>query len=232
MAWLGLDRAIAIARRLGASRRRIERWTSARARLTEEITTRGFDDRSGAYTQAFGSTELDASALALAHMGLEPSDSPRIRGTIDAVRTKLAAGGPLLYRFAPEGEGAFLPCSFWLSRALAATGRLDEARTLFEETCSLATPLGLFAEEMDPSSGQHLGNFPLAFTHAALVLAAEELDRAERRLRDGSGMEELPEDRSVHDVRRDRDDRRLFAVIEREETRRLQHGVERRPGSI
>jgi GH15 family glucan-1,4-alpha-glucosidase len=185
MAWLGLDRAIAIARRLGSPRRRVERWTSARARLAEEIASRGFDDRSGAYTQAFGSTELDASALALAYMGLEPSDSPRIRGTIDAVRRNLGAGGPLVYRFRPEGEGAFLPCSFWLSRALAATDRLDDARALFEQTCSLATPLGLFAEEMEPSSGEHLGNFPLAFTHAALVLAADELVRAERRLKDG-----------------------------------------------
>lgn len=169
---------------------------------------RGFDDRSGAYTQAFDSTELDASALALAYMGLEPSDSPRIRGTIDAVRRNLEAGGPLVYRFRPEGEGAFLPCSFWLSRALAATGRLDEARALFEETCSLATPLGLFAEEMDPSSREHLGNFPLAFTHAALVLAAGELDRADRRVTDGGTDRGSPrtrrEPRSPRSAFRDR----------------------------
>jgi len=134
--------------------------------------------------QAFDSAELDASVLALATMGLERADSDRIRRTIDTVRRELGAGGPLLYRKRPDGEGAFLPCSFWLSSALAATGRLDEAGEVFEQTCALANDLGLFAEEMEPATREHLGNFPQAFTHSALVLAAAELATAEQQLRD------------------------------------------------
>jgi GH15 family glucan-1,4-alpha-glucosidase len=183
MAWLGLDRARRVAARLRAPHGRAARWEDASGAIADEVRRRGFDERLGSYVQAYGSEELDASTLALATMGIEPADSPRIRSTIDAIRRGLGAGGPLLYRKAPEGEGAFLPMSFWLSRALAATGRLDEARDVFEQTCALASPLGLLAEEIDPASGEHLGNFPQAFTHSALVLAAAELAAAERRLR-------------------------------------------------
>jgi GH15 family glucan-1,4-alpha-glucosidase len=184
MAWLGLDRARRVAARLRTPHGRSARWEVASGAIADEIRRRGFDERLGSYVQAYGSEELDASTLALATMRLEPADSPRIRTTIDAIRRGLGAGGPLVYRKAPEGEGAFLPMSFWLSRALAATGRLDEARDVFEQTCALASPLGLFAEEIDPATREHLGNFPQAFTHSALVLAAAELAAAERRLRD------------------------------------------------
>jgi len=94
------------------------------------------------------------------------------------VRRELSAGGPLLYRYPPGddglagGEGAFLPCSFWLAQALAATGAVDEAVEVFEQLQSLAGPLGLYAEEADPESGELLGNYPQALTHAALVQAA------------------------------------------------------------
>jgi GH15 family glucan-1,4-alpha-glucosidase len=184
MAWLGLDRACRIAERLGARRGQRGRWKDASRAVADEIRARGFDETIGSYVQSFGSTELDASVLALAPIGFEPADSDRCRRTIDAIRRGLGAGGPLVYRKRPDGEGAFLPSSFWLSRALAATGRLDEAREVFEQTCALATPLGLFAEEIDPRTREHIGNFPQAFTHSALVLAAGELDAAERRLRD------------------------------------------------
>jgi GH15 family glucan-1,4-alpha-glucosidase len=184
MAWLGLDRASRIAERLGAPERKRARWRRASDALADEIVRRGFDERIGSYVQAFDSAELDASVLALATMGLERADSDRIRRTIDTVRRELGAGGSLLYRKRPDGEGAFLPCSFWLSSALAATGRLDEAAEVFEQTCALASDLGLFAEEMEPATREHLGNFPQAFTHSALVLAAAELAAAEQRLRD------------------------------------------------
>jgi GH15 family glucan-1,4-alpha-glucosidase len=108
--------------------------------------------------------------------------NPRVVGTIDSIRRRLSAGGPLLYRYRrgtdglAGGEGAFLPCSFWLVQALARTGRQDEAEALFDALLALGDPLGLYAEEMDPLSGEHLGNFPQALTHAALVQAALTLD--------------------------------------------------------
>jgi GH15 family glucan-1,4-alpha-glucosidase len=113
-----------------------------------------------------------------AALGVEPLDSPRVRGTIDAIHRELCASGPLLYRYPPgkDGlpgtEGAFLPCSFWLVQALAKTGRREEATELLDELVALASPLGLYAEEVDPGSRRHLGNYPQALTHAALVQAA------------------------------------------------------------
>ena len=99
-------------------------------------------------------------------------------GTIDTIRRELSAGGPLLYRYPPgtDGlpgtEGAFLPCSFWLVQALAASGRAEEAMPLFDEIVQLAGPLGLFAEQIHPDSHHQLGNYPQALTHAALIQAA------------------------------------------------------------
>jgi GH15 family glucan-1,4-alpha-glucosidase len=178
MAWVGLDRAIRIAGRLGVRQRRLDRWNDARRLVHEDIVERGYDDELGTYTQVYGSRGFDASLLAMPVTGIEPADSPRMRSTVEAVRERLGAGGPLVYRFEPDGEGAFLPCSFWLSRALAAIGAVDEAREVFEDTCALATDLGLFAEMMDPTTRRHTGNVPQAFTHAALVEAAVELERA------------------------------------------------------
>jgi len=111
---------------------------------------------------------------------------PRVHGTIDAIRRELGASGSLLYRYLPghDGlagtEGAFLPCSFWLVQALAKTGRRTEATERFAELLDLASPLGLYAEQMDPTSRQHLGNYPQALTHAALVQAALALRDAEQ----------------------------------------------------
>ncbi len=124
--------------------------------------------------------------LVLPLLGIEPLDSPRVRGTLDAIGRELGASGPLLYRYPPgeDGlpgtEGAFLPCSFWLVQALAKTGRHAEAAERFAEMLALASPLGLYAEQMDPTSRQHLGNYPQALTHAALVQAALALRDAER----------------------------------------------------
>ncbi len=109
----------------------------------------------------------------MALLGIEQADSPQLSGTIDAIRAELAAGGALLYRYPPgrDGvpgtEGAFLPCSFWLVQALARTGQAYEAHELFESLLDLASPLGLYAEEMDPATKAHLGNYPQALTHAA-----------------------------------------------------------------
>jgi GH15 family glucan-1,4-alpha-glucosidase len=178
MGWLALDRALCIGRTHRLSDRQRRRWQAARDAIAAEVTTRGFDTAKGSYTRTYGSTDLDAALLVLPLLGIDDPQSSRVRGTIDAIRDELSAGGPLLYRYPPgeDGlpgiEGAFLPCSFWLVQALAVTGRGREAVALFEELVDLATPLGLYAEELDPQSGAHLGNFPQALTHAALVQAA------------------------------------------------------------
>jgi GH15 family glucan-1,4-alpha-glucosidase len=190
MAWLALDRALRIATELGAPGRRRRWWLRQRDAIAADVITRGFDAAKGAYTRSYGSADLDAAVLVLPLLGVEPPDSPRVHGTIDAIRRELSASGPLLYRYPPGqdglpgGEGAFLPCSFWLAQALARTGRLDEATGLLEELATLASPLGLYAEEMDPTSLRHLGNYPQALTHAALVqatLAIRDAERAEDR---------------------------------------------------
>jgi GH15 family glucan-1,4-alpha-glucosidase len=178
MGWLALDRALNIGRTHRVSQRQQQRWQAARDALAAEIRLRGFDPDGNTYTRSYGSTDLDAAVLILPLLGIEEPGSERTRGTVDAIRRKLSAGGPLLYRYPPgrDGlpgtEGAFLPCSFWLVQALAETGRRAEAAELFEEMLTLANDLGLFAEEMDPQTHAQLGNFPQALTHAALVQAA------------------------------------------------------------
>jgi GH15 family glucan-1,4-alpha-glucosidase len=177
MAWLALDRALRIAETHGARDRQRARWLSAREAVAADVVANGFDGDRGTFVRAYGRRDLDAALLVLPLLGLETVDSPRVAGTIAAVRSELGAGGPLLYRHLgddglPGREGAFLPCSFWLAQALASTGRVDEAGEVFEAARTYASPLGLFAEEVDPSSGALLGNYPQAFTHATLVQAA------------------------------------------------------------
>lgn len=185
MAWLALDRAIRIAIARGDRRhRRRQRWNTARDRIQNDVRRCGFDPDQNAYTAAYGSAELDASVLVLPALGLDPPSSPRVIGTVDAIRRRLGAGGPLLYRYPPGtdglagGEGAFLPCSFWLVQALALTGRPDDADALLDQLLTLGGPLGLYGEEIDPVTGQHLGNYPQALTHATLVQAVLALDAA------------------------------------------------------
>lgn len=178
MAWLGLDRASELATTRGrrAARRRAA-WVAQSDLLATDIRRHGFDDNMRSYTAAYGTTDLDAALLVLPILGFEPPTSRRVTGTIDAIRRRLSAGGPLLYRYLdddglPGREGAFLPCSFWLVQALTATGRGDEAEELFHQLVALGGPLGLYAEEMDPTTCAHRGNYPQALTHAALLQAA------------------------------------------------------------
>jgi GH15 family glucan-1,4-alpha-glucosidase len=185
MGWLALDRALRLAPDHRTSRRRQSRWASQRAALASDIRSRGFDAARGTYTRSYASPDLDAALLVLPSVGIEPAGSARIRGTIDAIAHDLDAGWPLLYRYRPgtDGlpgtEGAFLACSFWLVEALARSGRVVEATERFDASVALASPLGLYAEEMAPTTHRHLGNFPQALTHAGLVQAAIALRRAQ-----------------------------------------------------
>ncbi|HWC09694.1 MAG TPA: glycoside hydrolase family 15 protein [Acidimicrobiales bacterium] len=178
MAWLALDRALRIGAHHRLSARRRHRWATERDALAVDVSARGFDGQRNTFTRSYGSSDVDAALLVLPLLDIEPVESPRVRGTIDAVMSDLGAGGSLLYRYPPgeDGvagtEGAFLACSFWLVQALAVTGSVSQAAELFHALVALASPLGLYAEEIDPASGRHLGNYPQALTHAALVQAA------------------------------------------------------------
>jgi GH15 family glucan-1,4-alpha-glucosidase len=183
MAWRGLERACDLAERYRTNRRRLERWRTELKAVANDVRIRGFDESAWTYVGQYGSKDLDAALLFLPRMPFD-SDPERVAGTVDAIRQQLSAGGPLLYRYPPESdhvtgrEGAFLPCSFWLARALAEIGRTDEAASLTESLSSRSNDVGLFAEEMDPTTGEFLGNFPQALTHAALIQAALGLRRA------------------------------------------------------
>jgi GH15 family glucan-1,4-alpha-glucosidase len=177
MAWLGIDRALRIAATHPTSKRRRLRWAEARTALGREVTTHGVDTNRPSFVRAYGDTELDG-ALLLAPLTdiLEPC-SPIMVGTIDAVRRELS-DGTFVYRYPPGhdglagGEGAFLPCSFWLVQGLALTGRRPDAEALFGELIDAGNDLGLYPEEVDPVSGDYLGNYPQALTHATLIQAA------------------------------------------------------------
>lgn len=179
MAWVCLDRALRIAEKRGVSERRRKGWASERTRLRNEILERGFDSGGGSYRRAYGSSDFDAALLLLP--GFEFDDRPeRVEGTIDAIRRELETDDGLVYRYKSHDglrgrEGAFLPCSFWLVQALARTGHRDEAAELFDKLVARSNDVGLYSEEIDPASGEFLGNFPQAFTHAALVQAATSL---------------------------------------------------------
>jgi GH15 family glucan-1,4-alpha-glucosidase len=178
MAWLGLDRALRMADTLHTPGLRRARWAAERDAIARDVVASGIDPNRGNFVRAYGRTDVDAALLVLPLIGIEPPESSRVVRTIDAVRRDLSAGGPLLYRYPPgdDGlpgqEGAFLPCSFWLAQALAATGAVDEAIGIVDQLVALAEPLGLYAEEADFASGELLGNYPQALTHATLVQAA------------------------------------------------------------
>ena len=131
----------------------------------------------GCYSIHPGTTDLDASLLRVSRTGYLDPRGERFNAMIDAIREELGAGGSLLYRFtqARGQEGAFVACSFWLVEALARAGRLDEARTTMEATVALANDVGLFAEQIDPSAGSFLGNFPQGLSHLSLINAAAAL---------------------------------------------------------
>jgi GH15 family glucan-1,4-alpha-glucosidase len=189
--WVALDRAIRLAEQGEAPDDRVDVWREEAARIHEWVDERCWSERKRTYTFYAGTEDLDAAVLLAVRTGyLQPSD-PRLRSTIHAVRAELSAGGPewlagsgpLLYRYSGQRdvEGAFLPCSFWLVEALARVGELDEARETMDALLALSNDVGLYAEEIDPASGELLGNFPQGLTHLALVSAAAAYAHAQRQ---------------------------------------------------
>ncbi len=164
----------------------LERWRTVRATIHADICEKGFDPALGSFTQSYGSKELDASVLMIPMVGFLPPGDPRVIGTVDAIQRGLTNNG-LVMRYLPtksidglpDGEGAFLACSFWLADALILLGRTAEARALFDRLAALTNDLGLLAEEYDPVEKRMLGNFPQALSHVALVNTAINLSRNE-----------------------------------------------------
>jgi GH15 family glucan-1,4-alpha-glucosidase len=176
MCWAALNRAIDIAPRLNAQHR-VGAWAAARDEIRAAILEQGWSDQVGAFTQAFGSQDLDASNLMLAITGFLPADDPRMKATIDATAARLTDARGLVYRYlAHDGlageEGTFLLCTFWLAQAQALAGELDQATSTFERAVAAINDVGLLAEEIDPASGEMIGNFPQAFSHIGLINAA------------------------------------------------------------
>jgi GH15 family glucan-1,4-alpha-glucosidase len=179
--WVALDCAIRLAPRIGAADH-VERWSGERERIREAILTRCWSASKHAFTQAFDSEDLDAAALLVPLVGFLPATDERVLSTLDAIERELVEEG-LVLRYRSDdglsgGEGTFVICSFWLVSALAGAGRGERAEQLFEKVAGFANDLGLLAEEIDPRTGELLGNFPQAFSHVGLITAAYDLDRA------------------------------------------------------
>ena len=192
MAWVAADRMVR-APRAGDDRERPRRWQALRAEIHREVCEQAWNERVGAFTQAYGSDRLDASLLLLPPVGFLPGRDEPVRRTVDAVRHRLSDGS-FVWRYEhgddsgdglPPGEGAFLACSFWLADALLLTGRREDAARVFHDVVAVTNDVGLLAEEYDPVAGRQLGNFPQAFSHVGLVNTVRNLttpdSAAERR---------------------------------------------------
>jgi GH15 family glucan-1,4-alpha-glucosidase len=185
MAWVVFDRAVRLAERFKLEAP-VERWRQVRDEIHAEVCERGYDSERRTFTQYYGSSELDASVLNIPLVGFLPGNDERVTETIDAVWRELGRDG-FVSRYSTAqtddglagDEGQFLACSFWLVSALALNGRVDDARSLFERIVGLANDLGLLAEEYDVGRRRQVGNFPQAFSHLTLILAARAIAAAE-----------------------------------------------------
>jgi len=180
MAWVAMDRAIMTVEQFGLEGP-VDEWRRTRAAIHEEVCERGYDADRGTFVQHYGSREVDAALLMIPLVGFLPASDPRVAGTVAAVERDLCPDGFVLrYRTEgvdavdglPPGEGAFLPCSFWLVCNLQLLGRTDDAERLMERLLALRNDVGLLSEAYDSDTGRLLGNFPQAFTHVGLLRAA------------------------------------------------------------
>ncbi|WP_051399892.1 glycoside hydrolase family 15 protein [Haloechinothrix halophila] len=186
LCWVALDRAVRLAPDLGNPSRAAV-WATERDRIRDVILEQGWSTTRQAYTQAFDSDELDASVLLMPIYGFVPATDERMRATIDAIARDLTENGLVLRYRAHDGrntdglvgeEGTFVLASCWLVSALAQAGELARAERLFDRLCAATSDLGLLSEEIDPRTGELLGNYPQAFSHIGLINAAADIDQA------------------------------------------------------
>ena len=184
MCQVAADRTARLARLTGRGEQ-AGYWADLAGRIRETLLRDAYNPTAGHFSEHLGVDEVtvDSSLLALPLRRVVDAADPRMRATVDAVRDRLGAGGGLLYRYlpaeSPDGlrgeEGAFLLCSFWWADNLVAGGRLEQGRELFESLCARVNHVGLLAEQVDPTTGAFLGNFPQAFSHIGLISTAVNL---------------------------------------------------------
>ncbi len=185
MAWVALDRAVKSVQRFGLEGP-LPRWQALKAKIHDEVCHQGYSRELGSFVQYCGGRELDAALLMIPLVGFLPADDPRVRGTLAAIERHLMADGFLL-RYAPSnptdglppGEGAFLPCTFWLADNYVLAGKRAAAEQIFERLLSLRNDVGLLSEEYDPHAKRLVGNFPQALSHIALINTATNLSHAD-----------------------------------------------------
>jgi GH15 family glucan-1,4-alpha-glucosidase len=186
MVWVAFDRAIKSADMFGLPGD-VARWRTVRDEVCADVTAHGWSDKRNSFVRTYGGSDLDASLLLLAPVGFLKPNDPRYRATVEAIERDLVVDG-LVLRYdslksrdgLPAGEGAFLACSFWLADAYLLLGRRNDAERLFKRLVGLANDVGLLSEEYDSRARRHLGNFPQAFSHVALINTAFNLTRAKK----------------------------------------------------
>ncbi|MFQ5678768.1 MAG: glycoside hydrolase family 15 protein [Gemmatimonadota bacterium] len=182
MAWVALDRAVRAAEELGLPAD-LKRWRRARDEIHADVLARGWSADRRTFVQHYETAEVDGANLLIGILGFLPADDARVKATIERTREELQEPRTgLLYRYRtedglPGSEGCFLPNTFHLAQALARSGRADEGTEIFERAVSFASPLGLLSEEVDPESGELVGNYPQALSHIALINASHVLSR-------------------------------------------------------
>lgn len=175
--WVAFERLLDLVRRGDVPARHVTRWEHARNEAQAFLEAELFSESKNSYLFKAGSQELDCGMLLAGRRRFGDPAGSRMNGTIDAIRSELGAGGPLLYRYSgmEEQENAFLACSFWMIEAMAIAGRQDEAAEIMDAVTVLANDVGLYSEEIEPGSNELRGNFPQALTHLSLISAAQAL---------------------------------------------------------
>jgi GH15 family glucan-1,4-alpha-glucosidase len=202
MCWVALDRGIRMAKEFSLPAP-VERWEAERDAIHADVMEHGWSEEKQSFVQYYGTDALDSSNLVIPMMGFLPRNHPRVVGTVKAVLRELTCcDDEMCYRYRnddglPGDEGVFSICTFWLAEALALSGEREHAERIFKRMLGHANHLGLYSEELNPRTGEFLGNFPQAFTHIALINCAHVLDVLAEQDRRSSGSTPVVLDEAV-----------------------------------